>query len=146
MESESGFYHNLIHIPFCLLLKFTDEQNARYCLHIGVYRDIVFEPQEGSIIGHANCAAPGFPLEYQIHPSLRLTAHQKAICEQLIHSGLAFRQPQIIHATYDGHNILFPPGPPNYVTRMSMEAVMRFTYLWEESPGSPLKTRTDNPA
>ncbi len=140
------FLSNFSHIPFCLLLKFTDEQNARYCLHIGVYRDIVFEPQEGSLIGHAACSVPGFPLEYEIHPSLQLTPHQQKVCERLIHSGLLFRLPQIIHATYGGHNILFPPGPPAYVTRESLNAVMRFTYLWEESPGTSLKMRTDNPA
>lgn len=124
---------------FCLLLKFLDERQAKFQIHLGDEK-INFEVENGQMAlrGTVNCFENGFPIEYETVHSL--SPEQIKTCECLIHSGVAFAIPQLLLAGGLG-NVWFTHAFPAHVTPASILMISHCTYFHSESPNINLAIR-----
>jgi len=101
-------------IPFCLELKFIlGATKASYSLWLGEHDGVKFELRENTIVGKAEYR-DGFPLKYEIHPSMKLSDKQKFFCEKLVHRAIVGMLPKTFLKMGFG-NIEFSPTFPSYV-------------------------------
>jgi len=103
-------------IPFCLELNLIPgTTKANFKMSLGETSDVVFELKENTLVGKA-LYEDGFPLEYEVHPSLKhLNKDERLICEMLIHCMIFLLIPKLF-LQEETPSIQLTPKFPAYVT------------------------------